>query len=370
MERTHSCETDSRKTRRFPSPRAFTAIELMVVVAIVGLLAALILPAVQSAREAARSASCKNNLKQLALGALVYHSAHSCLPMGRSYVMYPGLGMPGPCGSYLVDRSYLASILPYVDQGPLYNSINQVVSIFSAGNETVRSSLISTYVCPSDPAAGRIRMGFVPLGVHLGWQPTNVPAPLTSTSYVGVRGNGGDSWYANPECTIPAGSSLEFNGCITDVAPITLASISDGASLTLLITERSITASERLDLVIDNAFPEITYANIFGWWFSGGDQDSMGSTYYSPNLYKRMTPTDVGGAVNNATAWFVGPSSLHPGGLHVALADGSVRFVKETIDSWPMNLLTGNPEGVNPRGGVWQALGSRNGGEIIGADSY
>lgn len=359
-----------RRTREEASSAGFTLVETLVVIAIIGLLAGLLIPAVQSAREASRRVQCQNNLRQIALGVHGYHSANECLPMGRSFWRAPSLySSSAPCAGYLPDRGFPAAILPYVDHSPLYNSINQVQSIFLYENTTTSSIVVNTYICPDDVDAAAARPGYSIVSLVFGRIGPPAPRPLASTSYAGVRGDGFGSWEPNGDCTIPPWANAISNGTITEVAPIRLASITDGASSTLLVVERSITAFRPMDFPTDQAVPEVTFYNMAGWWFSGFGYDSLASTTFPPNVYRKLTPLRT-----NSDAWRSGPSSLHPGGLNVAMADGSVRFVKETINSWTINPVNGVPVGPaggnNPRPGVWQAIGTRGGGEVVSAESY
>ena len=128
--------------------RGFTLIELLVVVAIIGVLIALLLPAVQAAREAARRAQCVNNLKQIGLGLHNYHDTVGSLPMGRERGTIDGQGR---------GYSAYAMVLPYLEQGSAYDSINFALSpdvgptnVAQAENTTVMNLTLSYLLCPSD----------------------------------------------------------------------------------------------------------------------------------------------------------------------------------------------------------------------------
>jgi prepilin-type N-terminal cleavage/methylation domain-containing protein len=140
---------------RSQSRAAFTLIELLVVVFIVGILIALLLPAVQSAREASRRAQCASHLRQIGLALHGYMAATGSLPPGRNPDYDPRLLSPPPdCLQGPVDRSFLVHILPYLEQAPLYSSINQQLGIWVAENTTAHGVHVAIYGCPSDPAAG------------------------------------------------------------------------------------------------------------------------------------------------------------------------------------------------------------------------
>src|SRR4051812_8778634 len=129
--------------------RGFTLIELLVVIAIIAVLIALLLPAVQSAREAARRLQCVNNLKQIGLALHNYHSAHDSFPMGS------GSGMLVSVGNYQAKECWAVHgpLLPFIGEMPLYNSCNFNWSPDEPCNQTVDSTQVKTYLCPSDPNA-------------------------------------------------------------------------------------------------------------------------------------------------------------------------------------------------------------------------
>ncbi|RUL88080.1 DUF1559 family PulG-like putative transporter [Tautonia sociabilis] len=348
----------------------FTLIEALVVVVIIGILIALLLPAVQAAREAARRAQCTNNLKQLGIAVHAYQGAAGCLPMGRSYWSDPSRQVPGlPCASWIPDKSFLGALLPHIEHAPLYNAINHDLSIYARENRTVCSVSVNTYVCPDDTDALGLRPGH---SVYAdGFNGNSGEAMmLASTSYCAVRGS--DSWEAYPDpalgCRIEPVRLAAANGCITETAPITPGSITDGLSTTAMVVERSITAFKPQD-VARGTRP--SFYSLTGWWFSGITDDTMATNFYPPNAFKRLPVR-----ATNVDAWLSGPSSLHPSGLNVLMADGSVRFVKESVNSWNLDLELGIPVGPNgspippPPAGIWQALGTRNGGEVVSSDSY
>ena len=141
--------------------RGFTLIELLVVISIIAVLISLLLPAVQSAREAARRIQCTNNLKQLALALHNYISATGALPPGIDNTMtYLGQAPPGSLSTW-TSWSPQALLLPYVEQGPLYNAANfswnccYVSAQADATNSTVYNTRIAAFLCPSDALAGQ-----------------------------------------------------------------------------------------------------------------------------------------------------------------------------------------------------------------------
>ena len=131
--------------------RGFTLIELLVVIAIIAILVGLLLPAVQAAREAARRIQCTNNLKQLALAVHGYADLWATLPRGGYLqAISAGSGLSDPDGDHYLSGGVFPSLLPYLEQKPLYDAMNFSVNIFTAINATISAAGVSTLWCPSD----------------------------------------------------------------------------------------------------------------------------------------------------------------------------------------------------------------------------
>ena len=361
---------DARSTRSAPRRHGFTLIELLVVISIIALLIALLLPAVQSAREAARRAQCAGNLKQIGIALHAYHETFGSLPPGRFLSYDPRFAGPRPpCTSPAVDKSVLIFLLPNLDQTPLYDAINQDLAIFSSENTTVHSVNVGAFACPSDPEASRI------IDLPSGTLDPYAPDPpggrhrMALTSYSACFG----SYFVNAiprlsnDCR-PAGQLIsQADGSFNDVSPIRFAAIRDGLSSTLFVTEKSMTRLRRLEGLDPDALAKR------GWYASGNWGDTLMTTFYPPNMPSRVTP--YAGLSHTYAA-----SSPHPGGINALMGGGSVRFIKDSIQTWPFDPLTGQPAGAvrNPGGwwehlptpGVWQALGTRSGGEVIDSDAY
>ena len=162
-----------RARRRLHGRRAFTLIELLVVIAIIAVLISLLLPAVQSAREAARRAQCANNLMQLGITLQNYESSHERLPPGVVNQTSPVLDQPK--GYHF---GWLTQILPYCEQRNVYNHFNFKVGLYETQNSTVRTMLIGSFLCPSDPGPTR-GAGLVAMTNYAGSQ-NDREAPITA----------------------------------------------------------------------------------------------------------------------------------------------------------------------------------------------
>ena len=212
--------------------RGFTLIELLVVIAIIAVLIALLLPAVQAAREAARRAQCTNNLKQLQLGMMNYESSNACFPMG-SYMMPPPGDPRSGSGSGRHEQGYLIRLLPYIEQGSLYNAYNANVHYFTYQNLTVLGTGLTTIWCPSDGLASPSFT--VPAG-------DDGSVPTASTTYHNSYFACSGTWmspgrYQDPSVANYAAFYGQANGVVYFYSRTTIASITDGTSNTMAQSE-------------------------------------------------------------------------------------------------------------------------------------
>ena len=339
--------------------RGVTLVELLVIISVILIVTALLLPAVQAAREAARRANCSSNLRQLSSAVISYHDIHGSFPLGEM-LLYDSryMNSSSKCSPWIEDKSYLISILPLIEQNNLYNHYNMDVTVYGYENRTTIGSTISVFSCPSDVMSGVRRSGhplarLIPLTVT----DSTTVEEVASTSYAGCHSSGIILAFPEPplNCRVSPARARAANGCITDVGPISIASVIDGTSHTLLIAEKATST-----LLPFQSLVEALGANYFeesGWWFSGAMGDSLFTSFYPPNAYLRTSPM-------THHAWTWSASSLHPGGINVAMGDGSVRFVKESIES----LIPNAKQGIV--GGVWQKLATRNGGEVMSDTDY
>ncbi|QEH34231.1 Type II secretion system protein G precursor [Aquisphaera giovannonii] len=366
----------------------FTLIELLVVIAIIAVLIALLLPAVQSAREAARRSQCTNNLKQLGLALANYESANGSFPMA---FFWQWCEAGGTCaGSIGNGYGPMVALLPYYEQGALWNSYNTSVEAFGDVNSTIDGTGVATIWCPSDGSIQGYRSTYAPSEIY-----NNLPHPMCYSNY---RGNWG-SWTGSPTGTWPGGTAdaahraaalKQFNGVFVSNgygaagsallptyagvvrAPVRIAAVTDGTSNTAAFSEIAHGLLSKNDYSPHGSFED------WQWWTSGNLGDTSYAHYWPVNPQKKtlnVATVDQGGAFVN------GASSFHPGGINVAFVDGSVRFIKDSIDTWQLVPATGYPvgatrdqsvwvPGTGMKVGVWQAIGTVNGGEVVSADAY
>ena len=336
--------------------RAFTLIELLVVITIIAVLIGLLLPAVQSAREASRRADCVGKLKQLALACANYESQVGAYPLGAYHTV------PTMPGSGLHEHGPWVHILPQIEQGALYAAFNSDVHYTGMENSTVISTGLSILWCPSDPAVSRPRSDVI------GY-------PLYYTSYMGNAGTwSSPGRFQTPSSPVFEQALAQANGIFYFYSSTTVASITDGLSNTILIAESAYGKLKEAD------------QREFHWWASGNYSDSMFTTLYPPNPFSRFTDGSLypGADLGVDDRYASAASSYHPGGANFALCDGSVRFIKDTIKTWPFDPATGWPTGLSVTPdrfagniysstqpfGVYQALSTRAGNETIDQASY
>ena len=350
---------------RHRTSRGFTLIELLVVIAIIAVLIALLLPAVQAAREAARRAQCTNNLKQIGLAFHNYESTYGSFPPGVMYLPPTDSWGWGPSGHL--------SLLPFVEQTALWNAYNTSggVQTNSAGaalyniNTTVFNTQVGSWLCPSDAPLRTVAMCS-----YVG----NMGGPYATTGYSGTY--------------VPsAGVSSPYPG--TPPGVVKIASIVDGTSNTALFSEavtghsnpttvtagsnnpnnwkrvvfmtssaaNSNTAASALAMISNcNSLPPTTAAESTS---SRGDWFYAYPAYVNFAMYNHLAGPNTRNCANSGSTGTAvdlygtaPPSSFHPGGVNMTFADGSVKFVKDTVNQMS-----------------WWAIGTRNGAEVVSSDS-
>jgi prepilin-type N-terminal cleavage/methylation domain-containing protein/prepilin-type processing-associated H-X9-DG protein len=299
----------------------FTLIELLVVIAIIAILIGLLLPAVQKVREAAARSQCQNNLKQLGLAVHAYHDANRKLPPGGDAKRFAAQAL----------------LLPYIEQAPLYRTINFGVAPGDATNDGPRAAVVPIYVCPSDPYNA-------------------LPAGWAGNNY--VFNYGPDIVFAQPTTR----GAFSFGDM-----KVKLGAIPDGTSNTACFAERmkgdfsNAVATPRTDLMspagvqptsADDAVVKCRAFNANDLQYQWrSDYGGHWLQTWHMTLYQHVDVPNSPSCAFPPTLCSMNANSGHEGGLNVLLCDGSVRFVSDSI-----NLAT------------WRALGSRNGGEVIAND--
>ena len=322
----------------------FTLIELLVVIAIIAVLIALLLPAVQSARGAARRIQCVNNQKQLGLAMANFHDVQGTYPWGAK-------NSPA--------QSWAFQVLPYLEQVAMNNAININSAAATFINSTVITAKLAMFTCPSDPLAGAM------------WTSSSSSIPSrTKGNYVV---NWGNSDYAqNMAATdsfapavlpqpfdkvISVRGPFRVNNTTNAITPFGARDITDGTSNTMMLSElifasdtpsgSSVKSDARGDI-----WPGTTKC---GYMFTAATTpnstilDQLDGSDGCPNIANKPPCNRASGSMRQFNA----ARSYHPGGVNVLFCDGSVKFVKDTV-----NLAT------------WRALSTKDGGEVVSADAF
>ncbi len=338
-------------SRSSPAARAaFTLVELLVVIAIIGVLVALLLPAVQAAREAARRSQCSNNLKQLGIGMHNFHDTHNQFP--KNFYQSGANAWESLSAHY--------KILPYIEQNNLYESIDANFTNWGLVSGTYLKAKIKTFICPSAP-----------------------PAP-SSGSWSGPGSNYG--WCSGSSVVTNWGSESEINGMIITLKERKMAEVTDGLSNTIMAGEFLsgtgttdttkgrfpydifYTSDGDINGVADKNFPTMSELDTIGakaknsptgvrgnngtlWGWYPAAQSSF-NTAAPPNWrWPSLGGNCCPGGAHDWGRGIIPARAMHPAGVNVGMGDGSVRFVPSTVD-----LLT------------YQRLGNRNDGQVAQLD--
>ncbi len=352
----------------------FTLIELLVVIAIIAILIALLLPAVQQAREAARRTQCKNNLKQLGLALHNYHDVYNRFCFGKGgTINTPNAGYPLAQQSNWNRLGGLVPLLPYMEQANLFQNI-------SAGGTyngttfrpngpypwedayTPWRTQIPMYLCPSDSQPEQT------------WNGGRSPAAKNNYGFC----------YGDSITEVQENGNQASRGAFTNFRCYNISDILDGTSNTIVMGElvRTLGGKEKLGgtgiVTGTNTNPSLCTAaldpsnklsfkasvNVVGWsgdrWCDANTSNAGINTVLPPNS-PRCSEDGWDGR------WGIYSSqSRHTGGVQVLLGDGSVKFISENIDSGNSAYTGGEVTGGKSPYGVWGALGTRSGGEVVG----
>jgi prepilin-type processing-associated H-X9-DG protein len=370
-------------------------IELLVVIAIIAVLIALLLPAVQAAREAARRSSCTNNLKQIGLALHNYHQTADRFPQGHSEAAH----QPGYAGQYAgwTEWSAQAEMLQYLEAGSIYNSINFA---FAGGydyaascNGTAWCTLISSFMCPSDNNAG---MGGAPaIGTNNSPNTNSYRGSVGTTSLAGWNNgpgyascqpdplniNGGNPgcqpystglfayWtsYGIKDCIDGTSQTIAFseslvgdpaavvspikrNNSVTGVTGAQIGDVQDVSALPTATLQQALQACT----TAYQSGKNLTNANGLRWGW-GATTMTLFHTIVTPNskqyAWNSCRSSCAGCGPDDSS--YSNAQSNHPGGVNCLFADGSVRFVKDSVQA-----------------SIWMGLGTRAGGEVITSDAY
>lgn len=320
----------------------FTLVELLVVIAIIGILIALLLPAVQAAREAARRSQCINHLKQLGVALHNHHDTYQRFPPG-------GARDQKPFGQGETDwgSSWLVYILPFVEQNAIYDKwvFNSSSGVFNSNNMAlINGVVIPTYACPTSPLptqwcnnTGGAASATNRMAVHY---------VAVSGAYPGLIPDFTESRYNN----VNQGGTVSGGGVLVPNGKLRFADITDGSSNVMVVSEHA-----NWIYLADGTRKDWRACQPWGWSIGVKSTGTPPSFYPTANDNRSFNQTTIRYPINQTKgAWGTGNgdcagtgvcldmgcntplNSAHPGGVNALLGDGSVRFLSQTI---PLDLV-------------------------------
>jgi prepilin-type N-terminal cleavage/methylation domain-containing protein/prepilin-type processing-associated H-X9-DG protein len=327
-----------RPVRR--KPAGFTLVELLVVIAIIGILVALLLPAIQAAREVARKSQCSNNLKQIGLALLNYHDSKRHFPQGYTgAIQYTAADDNEAPIDTRPGWSWATETLPYCEEQSLYSSLRLDLPVEDPLNTKGITTVVTTYICPSDQGI----IGSPPLITVTDGLDTTL-APAAPSSYTAICG--GDESETGDKTT---GAGIFFRN-----SHVRLADITDGSSKTITVGEHACQNAQG-----------IWAGAINGSMVLRGPQNPCPGTATDKATSFILSHTHLNNATSDTDGGLDDPSSGHVGGSNFVFADGSVRFL--------IDIPGDPPDGSNPPytqdSFYFQWMGTRAGGEIFPGDA-
>jgi prepilin-type N-terminal cleavage/methylation domain-containing protein len=360
---------------RIAGVNGFTLIELLVVIAIIAVLVALLLPAVQQAREAARRSQCRNNLKQLGLALHNYHDVYLRFPYGRGGTGHPDGGTIDKLNTNVNRESGFVGLLPYIDQGPLYNQISSPL--------TIGSVTYKPFGPQSDNTSYTPYLTFIPTLICASAIQKNQSLLGGSTNYAFSWGDNSTRITGSESVSSRVGVRNDMRGLFGFQNCRKISAVLDGLSNTIAMTEIATSndpnallggvARSRGTQVYDSPITCLLEGNRAtgllssngsnaAWrgngWANGVVSYTGVNTILPPNSPACMQSS------NDHSNGQAPASSMHTGGVHALFADGAVRFISENIDTG--NLSAKDVKSGPSPYGIWGALGSINGAETVG----
>lgn len=315
----------SESSRRLRTARGFTLIELLVVIAIIAILVALLLPAVQQAREAARRTQCKNNLKQIGLALHNYQDVHKVFPGSFVRRGYSSSTFGGP------GWGWGTMLLPFMDQAPLFQQL--LVNSLDAADPTLialSQTALPAYRCPSMPGGD--------MNEKLNNPPTAEPHALST--YKAVFGEMNTQYNYTDDCPYYQGSCINLsNGIFAANSRIQFRDITDGTSNTVAIGE----VPYGVNGTRDSSGTLIDYRGSVWIGVTAEGARSNVATHQTLRAITGSGNPSTSYKINGTNAWSFG--SHHMGGAQFVLADGSVRFITENIDGMTLNRISERNDG-------------------------
>ncbi len=380
-----------RLSARFKAARkGFTLIELLVVIAIIAIIVALLLPAIQKAREAAARMQCSNNMKQMGIALHTYHDTNKCFPSSGEVLNQDPAGVANDSSSFGVHSTFTL-LLPYIESKDVYEQFTDFNKPYGdAANATAAKNKINAFLCPTNPvrpSSGLDSQGFgycdyMPIA-YVDINPSGT-GPVRLVNGPGVRSpgalsmknrvsiftyNGGTGAYVSADTSAPKFSSAATND-LTRYARggegPNQGEIVDGLSNTIFMAE-DVGRSEQFgtvkydDVVVTGAAPG-TWSGAptkrFGYRWAepdtaNGVSGAPGATYGTPNIKVINNTSKVFGGTAATCLWTVnncGPNdeiySFHNGGANCLFGDGSVKFLRDDIDPVQLRYLLTPTEGL------------------------